>query len=274
MKVYILGANGFLGKNLLKFYEKKGVAQSAPAFDDKSKEKWLQRIIDDIDTIKPDLVLLPGASQEMGDDFAALNNLIYSNCYIPCRVAEHLLKVVPNSKLVVFGTSWQFADSNIYRPFNLYAASKQAMQDLLSHYALCGLKIMSVIIFDTYGECDNRRKILNILEQASSSGEIISTTPGEQEIDLVHINDICTGVDLGVKELHEWNEKKGILIRGLGSGRPITINELIKRVGRKNERQLNVEVGSRPYRKREIMKVFKKYKRPKGWLIEKKEYQK
>jgi nucleoside-diphosphate-sugar epimerase len=273
MKSYVIGANGFLGSHLLAWHAKVGEARKAPAHDAVDPARWQDAVMEDMRAFTPDVVLIPGASQVMGDDAAALHSLLASNCVLPCLVAQELLTHAPQAKLVVFGTSWQFADSDRYRPFNLYAASKQAGQDLLEHFALRGLKVLQLIMFDTYGKGDTRRKLLKILQEACANNEEIDTTPGEQDIDLVHIDDVCAGVEAAIRELDTWQTSQGVLIRGLGSGEPIRVKDLISRVGAQAGKPLRARIGERDYRPREVMKVYRNYRRPVGWSPKVTEFQ-
>lgn len=273
MKTYIIGANGFLGSHLLEWFVKLGEVRNAPAYDAVNHSRWQKILMEDLRVFTPNVVLIPGASQVMGDDALALHSLLTSNCELPCLVAQQLLTHAPQSKLVVFGTSWQFADSDGYRPFNLYAASKQAGQDLLEHFALRGLKILQTIIFDTYGEDDTRGKLLKILQDACVRDEEICTTPGNQEIDLVHIDDVCAGVEAAIRELEIWDASQGVMVRGLGSGAPIRVKDLITRIGAEAGKPLRARIGDRDYRPREVMKVYRNYCRPAGWSPKRTEFQ-
>ena len=266
MNSYIIGASGFLGSHIFKWLSKHGLVRKALSYDPSDIVRWQHSIIEDLRTYKPDVVLIAGASQEMGDDQTALHSLLVSNCELPCRVAQQLLQHSPMTKLIVFGTSWQFSDSNCYRPFNLYAASKQASRDLLEHFALRGLRILQLILFDTYGGGDTRSKLLNILQDACAYGKQVHTTAAEQEIDLVHIDDVCAGVHAGIRELDSWDPTHGVMIRGLGSGQPIQVKDLIERVESKLGKKLMTKIGAREYRTREVMKVYRAYKRPEGWV--------
>lgn len=273
MKTYVIGANGFLGSHLARWFGQSGEVKAAPRHREDASGEWQTEVLQDLRDFAPDLVLIPGASQVMGDDEKALRSLIASNCILPCLVAQQLLEVLPRAKLVVFGTSWQFSDADAYRPFNLYAASKQAGQDLLAHYALHGLKVLQLLMFDTYGETDTRRKLLTILKDACAKDEDIGTTPGDQEIDLVHIDDVCEGVGLAVEELERWDPAGGPLVLGLGSGHPITVKTLITRVGQQLGKPLRARIGERDYRPREVMRAYRAYRRPAGWRPRRTEYQ-
>lgn len=264
MKIYIVG-DGFLGGRLAKFYNDKEEIRVSPAFVAEAIMAWMDDIIADIVEFCPDVVIVPAAAQDTGDDQAAIESLVVSNCMLPCRIASLLSEKFPDAMMAVFGTSWQFSDSDTYRPFNLYAASKRAGQDLLTHYALRGLRIIQFILFDTYGENDKRRKLFNILVNAANANEPIDVTPGDQEIDLVHVDDVCRGVDAGLRELRQWNTRKGLLIRSLGSHRPITVKELVKRLEKKLEKPIRANFGKRDYRPREVMETCRSIPRVLGW---------
>ena len=137
-----------------------------------------------------------------------------------------------------------------------------------------GLKILNLILFDTYGERDSRSKFLNILLEACATGKHVSTTAGEQEIDLVHIDDVCAGVEAGIKELDKWDANNGVMKRGLGSGKPIKIKELMVRVALQIGKPLFAKIGERDYRAREVMKAYRGYVRPAGWMPTKSDYHK
>ncbi|WP_081824143.1 NAD-dependent epimerase/dehydratase family protein [Leptospirillum ferriphilum] len=268
MKIFIIGASGFLGKNLKIKFSEIGEVETAPSFSISLTEgfdNWLEKIKLRLLNFSPNIIILSGASQTTHDDINACKELIQSNCILPCYIADILISKMPNALFVTFGTSWQYSDSNQYRPFNLYAASKQAGQDLLEHYALRGLRIIQFILFDTYGENDTRRKLLNLLIDSAKNHIPIDTTPGDQEIDLVHIDDVCEGVLNGIDELREWNPVNGVLIRGLGSGKPIIVKELIEKIKIKYGLEVEANIGVRPYRPREVMKTYKNFTPPKGW---------
>jgi CDP-3, 6-dideoxy-D-glycero-L-glycero-4-hexulose-4-reductase len=273
MRTYIIGAGGFLGSHLSTWFGQIGVVKNSPPYGEFDFDTWQRRVLEEMLQFDPEVVLIPGASQEMGDDPKSINSLIASNCVLPCLIADQLLKHLPRTRLAVFGSSWQFADSESYRPFNLYAASKQAGQDLLTHYALRGLRIVQLIIFDTYGEDDTRQKLLNILLNACTREEDVCTSLGEQEIDLVHIDDICAGVEAALHDLNTWDPAHGILVLGLGSGSPILVKELISRAGQRAGKELRAKLGERPYRPREVMRAYRSYLWPTGWKPKRTEFQ-
>lgn len=228
------------------------------------RQLWLSSVLQLIQTAGPDVVLVAGASQRTDDGQDAIADLIFSNVALPASIAAELVKR-SGKMLIVFGTSWQMADSNSYRPFNLYAATKQAAEDVLTHYALQGLRIASIRLFDTYGEDDDRSKLLNHLIAASLSGQKIDVTLGEQEIDLVQIDDVAEGVLLVLNELQNHDPTSGVSVYGLGTGHPGTVRDLITQLEQQTGRRINAKFGGRPYRDREVMKTWKNFRIPAGW---------
>jgi nucleoside-diphosphate-sugar epimerase len=265
-KVYIIGASGFLGTKLCEEFSTDHQVYTAPGYMALDNYNiWQKQICEELTSIRPNIVLIPAANQSTHDDLEAIEQLINSNCKLPISVASTLLANNLDTQLVIFGTSWQRTDSNNYRPFNLYAASKQAGDDLLHHYALRGLKVSSIMLFDTYGNSDNRKKLLNLLINAAHTGDELELTPGDQEIDLVDIEDVCRGVRQCLIELADWEASKGIMARGLGTGQPQTVKELVGKISATLNRDLKILYGKRPYRDREPMTVYKQYTKPKNW---------
>ena len=266
--VYLIGSSGFLGSNLKNEFSQDHKVITAQSYNLVNEfSNWLDLILRDLLAYRPDVVLLPAASQNSGDDRAAVNELIQSNCMLPSIIASQLLENELDAKLVVFGTSWQFSDSDQYRPFNFYAATKQACEDLLEHYALRGLKCASLLLFDTFGAGDDRKKLLNLLIHAALTDSKLGITPGDQQIDLVEITDVCRGVRNCIGELDDWDTAGGVLKRGLGSGNPLKVKELVDEIKKIFGQDVNIELGKRNYRDREVMRVYQKYTPPKNWDV-------
>src|SRR5262245_16643818 len=119
MKAMVLGARSFLGKHLLKHLSHAGYECSvAPSSSQMSatssswdRQLWLSSVLQLMQTVRPDVVLIAGASQRTDDGQEALDDLIASNVGLPASIAAELVKTSAKM-LVVFGSSWQVADSN------------------------------------------------------------------------------------------------------------------------------------------------------------------
>jgi CDP-paratose synthetase len=153
------------------------------------------------------------------------------------------------------GTFWQHYNGCTYDPVNLYAATKQAFEDIGRYYANAhGLRFCTLKLCDTYGPNDTRNKIFTIWRKIAKSGEIIDMSPGDQLIDIVHVDQvvdsyirIIKALDCGVIN-HENCESYYVT-----SGRKITLRELALEYERQNRVTLNINWGGRHYRQREVM---------------------
>ena len=89
-----------------------------------------------------------------------------------------------------------------YRPLNLYAATKQAFSDLMAYYTDAGLlRAVTLVLSDTYGPDDHRPKVLNLIRDAALKGETIALSDGEQDYDVVHIDDVVRAFRMAGEQL-------------------------------------------------------------------------
>ena len=51
------------------------------------------------------------------------------------------------------------------------------------------MQTISLTLFDTCGEDDRRNKLLAILPQLAVEGQRLALSPGEQQVDFVHVED-------------------------------------------------------------------------------------
>jgi nucleoside-diphosphate-sugar epimerase len=156
-------------------------------------------------------------------------------------------------RLVSAGTSWQHFNSPSYRPSSLYAATKQAFDAILDYYVdACGLRTITLKLFDTYGPGDPRPKLFALLRSAARSQARLDLTPGGQLIDLVYIDDAVEAFFLaGERLLLDRSGPKEEY--AVSSGRPLPLREVVAKYAEASGTTLNVRWGARPYRAREVM---------------------
>ena len=80
-------------------------------------------------------------------------------------------------------------------PVSLYSATKQAFFEVSEYYrAVLGLPIVQVVLYDTYGPGDTRDKLIPQLLAAARDGSPISIGPRAQQLDLLFVDDVVTGL--------------------------------------------------------------------------------
>lgn len=179
-------------------------------------------------------------------------NLVASNIQFGAELLE-AMTLSQTSLLVNTGTSWQHYESRAYSPVNLYAATKQAFEDLLQYYVEAGgLRCITLKLFDTYGPNDPRPKLFHLLSRVAASSENLAMSPGEQLIDLVHIDDVIRAFFRAAQRLLA-GEVVSSEAYAISSGRPIPLRDLVAIYAQVTGRRLNIEWGGRPYRTREVM---------------------
>lgn len=168
-------------------------------------------------------------------------------------------------RIVNAGTGWQHYEGGEYSPVNLYAATKQAFEDLAAYYVDSGrVDAVTLLLFDTYGPDDPRPKIFRLLLDASASGKVLSMSPGDQLIDLVHVDDVTSAFRTAGERLLEGSVH-GHERYAVSSGNPISLRNLAGNIVR--AAGLNVEIiwGGRPHREREVMVPWAKGAPMPGW---------
>lgn len=180
-----------------------------------------------------------------------VDDLVASNILLPAQLAE-AMSAVGLTRLVNTGTAWQHFGTQAYHPVNLYAATKQACEDLLLyHHSARDLSVVTLKLFDTYGAGDKRRKLVQILVDAAASGETLEMSPGEQVLDISHVDDVVDAFSLAAQHLLQSD---GPLWQNfLVPGARMTLRELVAEVSAIVQRPIAASFGKRPYRAREVM---------------------
>ncbi|WP_374945157.1 NAD-dependent epimerase/dehydratase family protein [Sphingomonas sp.] len=180
--------------------------------------------------------------------------LVASNILLAAQIGEAVAGS-RSPRLVNTGTAWQHYGGVPYRPVNLYAATKQAADDLLQFYADArGLSVITLKLFDTYGVGDTRRKLVQLLADAAVSGETLAMSPGEQTVDLTHVDDVVDAFAVAAERLMET--PRPLCDTAFVSGERMTVRELAALAGTVLGRSVVTQFGGRPYRTREVMMPY------------------
>lgn len=201
---------------------------------------------------KPDIVFHVASlflSQHLPQN---IEELIRSNVLFGTQLLEAMTESGVH-RFINTGTSWQHFESKEYSPVNLYAATKQAFETMLQYYLETSpLHAITLKLFDTYGPHDPRPKLFHLLRNTAMSGELLAMSPGEQLIDLVHVDDVVHAFLLAADRLFSGigAEHESYAV---SSGAPIRLRDLVALYEKVTGATVPVTWGGRPYRQREIM---------------------
>jgi len=155
-----------------------------------------------------------------------------------------------------------------YRPLNLYAATKQALSDLLLYYTDAGLlRAVTLILSDTYGPSDYRPKVMNLIRNAVQEGKRISLSAGEQDYDVVYIDDVVRAFrQAGEQLVHRGGWKNETF--QICAPQPLTLRQTVERMIEINHLTLDADWGGHPSPEREIRRAVRLHPTVPGWQVE------
>jgi nucleoside-diphosphate-sugar epimerase len=273
MKLLITGATGFIGSRLAARAVAEGHSIHAllrPGSDAARLPSGATPHRDDgaldalLATLAPDAVLHLATRYQHGHAHGDIAPMLTANILFGARLADAAARAGVGG-FVTLGTGAQFAGVDHAEPATLYAASKQAFETLLGAIARASaLPTATLIVFDTFGPGDTRGKILDRMIAAARSGIPIDLSPGEQAIDLVHVDDVVDAVLTAAAGL-----AAGRLAPGgrfiLSSGEAITLRTLAARIEAALGRPVPANWGALPYRPGEIMMPWRGGVALPGW---------
>ena len=196
----------------------------------------------------------------------SIGDLLASNVLLGTQLAEAVCTLEPaRRRLVNTGTSWQHYRGAAYSPVNLYAATKQAYEDLLQYYVEARqLAVVTLKLFDTYGPGDPRRKLMALLRETETSAETLAMSAGEQPLDLLYIDDAAEAFRVAAERVRSA-AGPGHERFAVSSGRPRSLREVVAVYQQVAGARLPISWGERPYREREVMNLWDMGEQLPGW---------
>ena len=186
-----------------------------------------------------------------------IDGLVASNILFGLHLLE-AMKEANVRTLINTGTSWQHYNNEDYNPVSLYAATKQAFENLIEYYVQAeDFKVITLKLFDTYGETDIRPKLINLLNQFAKENTELIISPGDQMINLVHVNDVCIAFETAMKLIENWGN--GIHQKYVVKhSKSYSLKEVISVFEMTAQKNINIIWGGKPYRKREVMQLWER----------------
>jgi nucleoside-diphosphate-sugar epimerase len=272
----VTGASGFIGGHLVKELIRSGwsvhalgrptarfhqlessVGAGLVAHVDPGDAGELVRIVD---SIRPSVCFHLASHFVVQHQISDVPLLVDSNIAFPIRLAN-ALAAVGDVTLVNVGTAWQHRESRPYGPVNLYAATKQAFEDILVYYAESRqMQVVNLKLFDTFGPGDPRPKLFNLLLTAARQGTELELSPGYQLIDLVHVSDVVSALLAGHRAAGD--KATGF---GVSSGQPVSLRRLVEIFEEETGLPIRAKWGIRPYRSAEMFEPWDAGPPPPGW---------
>lgn len=255
-RVMITGGSGFLGGHLIRIMVHRGWQVAVlgrrevigtPHF---AMQGGMSAMTAALAEWKPDVVVHLASlflAQHQPED---VDRLVEANVAVGARLLEAMHQT-GTRRLVSAGTMWQHHDNAPYAPVNLYAATKQAFEDLCRHYVQAhDMAAWHVHLTDTVGADDPRPKLFRLLNDARRSGTTLDMSPGEQRLDLLDASDAAAGfLHAAASALTQGPAERLFALRHQEQW---TLRQVVE-CYRRHAGGPTVAFGALPYRPREIM---------------------
>lgn len=262
MKIILTGATGYIGKFILKRLYKEHdifciVRKSSDLSEIQSFIKHViilsnyQTLYKDFASIKPDIVVHLAGMFRGEHSIENIEEMLESNIKFPSILFDAAQKAGCNS-FINTGSYWQNYNGDTYNPVNLYAATKQAFEDIVLYYVKAKMcRAITLQIFDSFGPCDKRNKILNIVSRLEN-GDMIHMSPGEQKLYFCYIDDIVDAYECAIQSVVKMDTSTYHKY-AIRDQKPYTLKQIIESYLRLSKKDIQIHWGGRAYRNREIM---------------------
>ncbi len=264
--ILITGGTGFIGSHLVRKMSDEGYSllllthERCVTVNSGNIEEWAYS----------------GNIEEIKDIFQQkkIKGIIHlATCFAPAHAYEQIPKMIhSNIELgtllldcayrqrveffINIGTFWQHYNADEYNPVNLYAATKQAFEDIAAYYRIISdMRICTLCLNDTYGRKDIRKKIFPLWKELLNNPEKeMLMSAGEQIIDILHVDDVVDGILLLLQMVCENDPRiKDDNIFYLTAGEKYSLREIAEIFESVCRKKLNIKWGAKPYRDREVM---------------------
>ena len=262
MKVLITGANGFIGSRLARLLVKTNFQVYALVRPNSNLsriqdivpqlELWHGDLLDDeklcnyLEQIRPDICLhlawyaVPGKYLEARENLGMLNaslNLATKLAEVGCQ------KFIGIGTCIEYDTAFGYlSEFSPIKPTNLYAASKLALQQLLTQWGkTVKMELAWIRLFYQYGPGEDIRRLIPTVICSLLQSKPAQLTRGEQIRDYLHVEDVAAAI---------WAVAKSNLsgVVNVGSGKPVTVAEMALTVAQILGKTDLLDLGAIPYR--------------------------
>ena len=261
MKVLLTGATGFIGSHVARLLVNTDVEVYALVRE--SSDLWrIKDIASRLHLVQADLLV----ADEVEAQLARIRPEICLHLawyavpgeYLTARENIDLLKASLNlasclaqlgcKRFVGVGTCFEYdigseclAETSPVKPRNLYAASKLALQIVLEQLVdVTGMEAVWVRLFYLYGPYEPKQRLVPSVIRSLLRNEVAKVTSGEQVRDFLHVEDVAAAIWAVAQ-----SELSGVV--NIGSGHPVTVRDIVTRIGKILNRPRLVTLGALPY---------------------------
>lgn len=263
MKILITGATGYLGSEIVKYLIKHNhkIVILKRTISSMEKLKQIKKNLicynlDSIDLSTPfveqgnfDLIIHTATCY--GKKGEKKKEIFEANTLFPIKLLE--TSIYYNTKLFINTDTYYNTKQKECEYLSNYVLSKKKFIKSAKSLALKKkIKIINMRLEHVYGPSDSNSKFVNWLVSSLCKGDKnIKLTKGEQQRDLIFINDVVNAYSVVLKNI---SKIKGYYTDiGVGSGDTIMLKDFVELAHKLSKSKSKLIFGSIPYQKNEIM---------------------
>jgi nucleoside-diphosphate-sugar epimerase len=208
LKLLLTGSTGFIGSNILSEISKECKVFITSRKKKNSKNKNITEInfrnYDELNLklkkIRVDAIIHCATHYVRNHTYADIKKLAESNILFGNVILENI-KQMKVKKVINFSTVWENHNGKKDNFLNLYAAYKKSFSILIKYYEKKNPKVnfYNLMISDTFGKLDKRKKIINVIRQNYRDNKITTIISKNLYLNLINIIDIISAIKLILK---------------------------------------------------------------------------
>ena len=237
-KILLTGSTGFIGSALIKNLSQNNKVYAVLRTKNKKKIKIGKNVnkiffknyseLDKkIKKIKVDITIHCATHYVKNHKTDDLEKLSNSNILLGNILLDNLTNMRVK-KFINFTTVWENYNGKKNNIFNLYSAYKKAFSHLIKYYErrLKSVKFYNLTISDTFGDLDERNKIINVLKMNYKRNLVTKIASKNLFLNLLNVEDIIDAVKIILNN----KSKPGSYL--LKNTKNYSISEIINRINR------------------------------------------
>lgn len=257
MNILITGATGFIGKYLTKSLCLNHVLTLVVRDKVKARNEFGNSVnylstkssdfLDSLNNLTIDVVFHLAGNSSYKETSEVCQQLIEDNI----QFGALLLHGLSNSNLklfVNFSSSLSFLE-NEKQATNYYASTKLAFSEILSYFhSKSSFKVVDLVLYSVYGIGDTTKRAINYVFDSIESSKPLMMSPGNQQMDFIHVNDVINLCGLCIDSMDELESYSRVHV---GTGVSTTLKQLSLMIENEFGKKTNITWGGIPYRKNE-----------------------
>ena len=264
-RLLLTGSTGFIGSQILSEFSKDCII----FITSRNKKKYFRNknIIeinfqnyDELNSklkkIKIDTFVHCATHYVKNHTYKDIKKLVESNILFGNIILENI-KAMQIKKIINFSTIWETYNGKKDNLLNLYSAYKKSFSFLIKYYQKKYPKVnfYNLMISDTFGKSDKRKKIINVIRQNYRDNKITSIISKKLYLNLLNISDIISAIRLILKK----KIKSGTYL--LKNKNNFCINKVIREFNKNSKKKIKIKWLS----KKTINEKIFNFKKLKHW---------